>query len=768
VIRLVSPRAVRAALAILVFTGMAAAPLGAATSDACLAPPPPESQRFHALTETPPHPWPAPTIRADHPRLFFDAAHLRRFRAHWNDPAYASVVREYKYDVGLDPVKQALRGLAVDDPAACRLAAHTVAGDWHPKMNLSSGPPGGFDWNLFGPPDYVYGDATALVFDWCYAALGPEIKAVLVAKIDEQNAMREQALNKRFQWHEAHFMGLHAYLMGVLAIQGEPGASDRLQKARNALQNWTDIGNELHGDGGYKTYTYQDLFLIAPAILWSMATGEDVVRRNQFIMHHADFLLRRLSQDGKDFVTGPGDQAADSRGMIIRLQDPSAIGPLMIADYLHDGFAQWLGQFMLEKQGFGERWDNPRWLDLIFHDDRLAAQPPASARIPLVRYLPQSGMVDMRSAWNIGHAGADDIDAWFYLGPMTEHAEMDAGHFTVWRGDDDLITEGANYFSRPTRYHILWGALSFARNTAEFSPSGSIAPDLDGSQLPIPTMVYDDGREFGDVGAEHLVKGESAATRSAIAALSARAYPTANRLIWYSEYAGYLGRITDFHDLGAEAIMTGDATAAYDPGHVLSFQRSVIDAKPDVFIIRDHFRLRDVGRVRMLFHVRQRPEVPGLAVVKGSAEAGILEGIGDSVTIMRGNSQATIRLLWPKSATIRLVGGPGYENYIDGANIDPRTTGAGWLLKQPDFPARIARVTGTWRIEIETAPQTADGEMIVAISVGARGANPPATRLMRGERDETVELRRGNGKPLQIPLPNSVEAGRGGNACVGE
>ena len=181
--------------------------------------------------------------------------------------------------------------------------------------------------------------------------------------------MREAALNQQFQWHEAHFLGLHAYLMGVLAIQGEPGASDRLQKAQNALQNWTDIGNELHGDGSYKTYTYQDTFLIAPAILWSMATGQDVVRRNQFIMHHADFLTRRLSQDGQDFVAGPGDQAADARGMIIRLQNPSALGPLMIADYLHDGFAQWLGQFMLEKQGFGMRWDNPRWLDLIFHDD---------------------------------------------------------------------------------------------------------------------------------------------------------------------------------------------------------------------------------------------------------------------------------------------------------------------------------------------------------------------------------------------------------------
>jgi hypothetical protein len=762
------PQSRAAAAAIFISAAMLllSAPLGAATSETCPTPPP-ESQRFHPLTETPPHPWSAPTIRAGHPRLFFDAAHLRRFRAHWNDPLYASVVHEYKYDVGLDPVSEALRGLAIEDDAACRLAARTVLGEgWHPKMNLSSGPPGGFDWKLFGPPEYVYGDAAPLVFDWCYFALTPALKSALIAKIEQQNALRETALNKRFQWHEAHFLGFHAYLMGVLAIQGEPGASDRLQKAQNALQNWTDIGNELHGDGGYKTYTYQDTFLIAPAILWSLATGRDVVRRNQFIVHHADFLLRRLSLDGQDFVAGPGDQSADARGMIIRLQDPSALGPLMIADYLHDGSAQWLGQFLLEKQGFGKRWDNPRWLDLIFHDDGLVPVPPARAGIPLVRYLRQSGMVDMRSAWNIGRGDAHDIDAWFYLGPMTEHAETDAGHFTVWRGNDDLITEGANYLSRPTRYHILWSALSLARNTAVFSPAGSIAPDLDGGELPPPTMVYDDGRQFGNVGAERLVNGESEIERSRLATLSAQAYPVANRIIWYPEYAGYVGRIVDFSDKGAIAIATGDATAAYDPRHVLSFRRSVVDVKPDIFIIRDRFRLRDVDRVRMLFHARERPEAPGLPIVKGTAEAGILEGRGDRITISRGQSQATIRVLWPAAATIRLVGGPGYENYLDGKNVDAGSTAADWLLKQPDFPARIARVTGTWRIEIESAPKNADGEIIVAISVGPRGAVPPAARLVRDRHGETVDLRRGDGQNIAVDLPDNREPERDIAACV--
>jgi hypothetical protein len=728
----------------------------------CFAAPPPDAERFLPLTDQP-HPWGEPTLRHDHPRLFFDAARLQRFRAHWKDPGYASVMREY--DESQEPLGQALRGLATEDPVPCRLAARTVAADYKPNMSLSSGPPGGTDPNLFGAPDTIYGDAAALVFDWCYAALPPDLKARLVAKIEQQNQLREEALNKRFQWHEAFFSGFHAYLLGVLAIEGEAGASPRLQKAQNALQNWTELGNELHGDGSYKTYTHQDLFFATPSILWSMATGQDVVRRNQFLLHHADFLLRRLSPDGADFIAGPGDQASDPRGMLIRIMDPSALGPFLIADYLHDSFAQWLGELMFRKQGLGHRGDNPRWLYLIFHDDALRSVPPENAGIPPVRYLREGGMVDMRSGWNIGKPSAADIDAWFYLGPVTEHAEADAGHFTLWRGNDDLITEGSNYFTRPTKYHLLWEALSFARNTMEFSPAASTLPDLEGGQVPPPPMVYDDGRAFGDIGAERLVKNQDAATRARLALLSAEHYPIANRLIWYTNYAGYLGEITDFRNLPEMATVTGDASAAYDPRHVKSYRRTIIDVKPDVFIIRDRFEVADVDRIRMLFHERERPDAAGLKIIQGTDSAGILETDQNRLTIHRGGSAATIELLWPEHATLRLVGGPGFDQYIDGANIDPTTTIQDWLLKQPDFADRMGRLHGIWRSEFETDPAAAQGEMIAVISVGPRGAKPVSARLIKTGGSETIAIRRADGSVTNVRLPDAEPAAGTARAC---
>src|SRR6185437_1809484 len=84
----------------------------------------------------------------------------------------------------------------------------------------------------------------------------------------------------------------------------------------------------------------------------------------------------------------------------------------------------------------------------------------------------------------------------------------------------------------------------------------------------------------------------------------------------------------------------------------------------------------------------------------------------------------------------------------------------------PDFAARIARITGTWRIEIENLHPGRDGETIVAIAVGARGATAPAVHLVRAGSAETVELRRGNGRPIAISLSDTKESDRDIAACV--
>ena len=247
-------RAAMSAVALVLIAASAAGDGRAAPG--CLAPVPPDKERFRPLTLNP-RLWDQPRLRAGHPRLYVDAEALKRLRARWRDPAYQAIV--HLYQGKKDPLSLALQYLATGDAGACHAAVPEAVAE---------------PYKLAGPSQAVYGDEISLVFDWCYGAFSAAERSRLVAAIESNNAQREAALDKRFQWHEAHYLGFHAYLQDVLAIEGEPGASVRLAKAAAAIQNYTEFSNEVHGDGTYKTYSYQDLFLVTPAILWSMATGE--------------------------------------------------------------------------------------------------------------------------------------------------------------------------------------------------------------------------------------------------------------------------------------------------------------------------------------------------------------------------------------------------------------------------------------------------------------------------------------------------------------
>jgi hypothetical protein len=667
---------------------------------------PPEATRFRPLTVNP-HLWDQPAVRAGHPRLYVDSEALKRLEANWRDPAFRGIVGLYRGKT--DPLSRALQYLATGDASLCHAAVPDALAE---------------PYKLAGPSRAVYGDEASLVFDWCYGALSTAQRAALVQFIDSRNALREAALDKRFQWHEAHFLGFHAYLQGVLAVEGERGASSRLAKAAAAIQNDTELANEVHGDGTYKTYAYQDLFLVTPSILWSIATGEDLVRRNHYLLNRPEVLLRLLSADGGDVMAGPGDQVADGRGMLQADQRPSAIGPLLLAGYLKDGLAQYVGERIRERQGWGRPTD-PQWLALLLVDEGVKRLAPEAAGIPLSREMPIGGMVNFRSGWD---PARPETVAWFDLGPRTEHAEPDAGHFTIWRGNDDLIVSGTNYFGSPSAYRDRWGGLSFARNTMVFSPAGSPRPDRDGSQL---------GADAGQ------------ARR-----LSAEHFPVANRLIWYPGAILYQGAITDYRDEDGIVTAGGDATAAYDPRHVTRYRRTIIFVRPDLFIIRDEFSLRGVDRVRALFHLRQAPEIAGLRPVQGSAGAGILEAEGDRALVQRGQSRAVIQLLWPRSAKLRAVGGNGFEAYIDGIDVDPASTAQSWVLdpRRKDLAKRMELVKGQWRLEIETDPAAANGEMITAISIGPKGSQAPPLALQSRDGRQVVAMEEG-GRRVEIPLP---------------
>ncbi|MFQ5823915.1 MAG: hypothetical protein ACE5JB_07665 [bacterium] len=674
-----------------------------------------------------PNPWPLATVRPSHPRLWFNQENLALLRVRWNDPAHKNIVDNYKNSN--DALSSALRYLATGNVSDAQAAISEA---------LSYGNSADH-----GEREAAWGDVPSLVFDWCYDQLSSSQKSSLISKIQGRQASLVKNTLDYFRWHEIHLRGVHAYISAVLAIEGEPGVSSQLREAQNVLQNLQELGDEVSGDGAYRPYFYQGSYQPLSFFLWTTATDLDVVSRSGFTRHLPDFIVRRLSQSGSRFTRGEGDDDGDESGYFVKTN--LAAGTFyMIASHFNDPLAQWLGN-TLRDHDQPYHWPSSRepiWLSLIYYDPSIPSNSPGSTNQPLVKYFDKDGMVHFRSGWNFDPTATDDIMAWFYNGPKPTHSENSQNHFTIWRGDDDLAITGGNYFGSPSKYDDHYFGHAIARNTLIFSPKGSSAPDKDGGQV--------NGKWLQPISSEK--------------------YPIADELVWYQGETSYRGEITYFINQPDYAITTGDASIAYDHNHVYTpdgsryFIRDFIYLKPDIFLIRDRFALSDVDNIRWILHSRTKPIYTGTStVIRGSSNAGILEATGNKFAVEKGDSRLEVNLLWPSQATLRFVGGEGYEAWVDGSNSDPSTDAQGWLLDHPYLPIRMGLSKNQWRTEIETTPTKANGNIITALFVSGIQSNleKPVFLLRENGNDKVIAVNY-KSKIIEVVYPhNSVPVVQG-------
>ena len=166
--------------------------------------------------------------------------------------------------------------------------------------------------------------------------------------------------------------------------RGQPGASRPAAKGAERPEELDRFRRTSFMAMAAITHTPIRTLLIAPAVFCGHGDRSGTrCAASQFILHHADFLLAPPVAGRQGLYCRPRRPVGRRAWLDPAIgESVGPFGPLMIADYLRDGFAQWLGQFLLQTQGFSPRWDSPRWLDLIFHDDNLTPEPPRSARIP--------------------------------------------------------------------------------------------------------------------------------------------------------------------------------------------------------------------------------------------------------------------------------------------------------------------------------------------------------------------------------------------------
>lgn len=676
-------------------------------------------------SHVPSSPWSVPTLNA-HPRIFFTPTRLARFRALWASPTTNFTQLKSQITADTNPMSRMVVYMAT------RLTDPTGALN---QLTIAYNAQIGQTFSVARSVNSLYADISAFIFDWGYADLSGAQKTALIAQLESFNSQRESTGNNGMLAGIGQEQGYTGYTMGVLAIEGESGATSRLTTLRNMVQNVANWMDEGMGDGHWGAYTHQAAYFLTGVYLPFHIAGNIenlAISRCDFARNRASFLSYRCTSGGWNMYGAPSDNRV--LGNITTNAAPLQDGTLesakpemgfqyaMYADVLGDGIAQTMAN-AVSNQSASFKWTTgvdsqttfPAYMAFIFYNSGITAT--AQSTLPNSAIFPRPGHVAFRSGWT---TPTTSVRGWLYSAPhfSLSHDTHYAGCLEITRGDAPLICNTYTYAGQPSAWQNgnqtagEVGTYSMCKSTVLFSPTGSATPDRSGSQ-------------------KHVSPAGSAA-----------AYPIANGLASNSTWlAGTVGSFTGGTSTapGAKTQGTATYTNAYYPNDIVTSVNRVVayvngaDEAHGTFFVQDNFTTvpSAVDRIRALWGCRAKPVgMTGETIVTGASLAGVMTYPNQKVTIQWRGSQAVIQMVSPTPTVLRLVGGgngvagapagPGYESYYDGSNLDFNSN---VLFK--NIPALQNRINGVWRIEHETTPAAANGQMLFAITVGAAGDVAP-------------------------------------------
>jgi hypothetical protein len=458
-------------------------------------------------------PWPLPTwpfTGSSRPkRLFFTPPNLTRFQANW---AACGTITAGAPGPGPFPFPDTLN-LGVfwqsTDPNNVALvnALHYLATGNTSYIATAVSNALAAPYAITGST-FIFGAfAAPFVLDWCYDQLTGTQISNLIALIDNYCGQWYTNLsttsNGNWSPHEGFRQPQLSFLTGQIAIQGETGATDRNLKLRNLAQNIITTLDENVGDGLYPYYPYQDGFNELYAVIWEIATGQQV--KCQYNINRAESQIRALCGDGSGWrPVMSGDQTTNTDGTVPGGGSGSAqpslgyktIGPAWnasmcaITAHGNTGSWKWLeGQCLAGgvQRNMTNAWvSSPMWIGLIFYDSTITPVAPQSAGFTLNKALLGERVVNFRSSWTAMNSTNTDVQVWFNSPPQLAHFTIGSGSVEVFRGNDVLLKKGTTYITLGGASHSWytdeWSDIGYSKNIMSFSPSGKTNPDTLGSQ----------------------------------------------------------------------------------------------------------------------------------------------------------------------------------------------------------------------------------------------------------------------------------------------
>lgn len=490
----------------------------------------------------------------------------------------------------------------------------------------------------------------AITYDWCYDRLTADQRAYLRRKIYERIGA----------WDYSSYMNQPkdrdwCYRLAVAGDYSTPDSNAAIvARFEDSVDLWENgyaaCFDTLAKEGGWDGYGVKIYHMLVFREAMRSATNySGPGLTSAFYANFPQYYFHRLNSQG-DPLRSPAkynvNQPSSMAAMLASCYDVPQ-GHTMLAYYMDASSWSW------EEEGATLfPWYNPA----------ITAAPLTS--LPLDYAAHQMGQYFMRTGWTIGLASSDILVTYFNS-PNTDYGQGQAqGHFTVSRGQDNLLIDSGRYRGDTDEGFEFWYAATIPHNVLLINDPAE----------PYGTFTNGWGHQFNrpnDGGQERF---------DMTCGGTGNLWPACSLELGGGPIVECRGsNVYSFTD--AYSIIESDITSSYYDPKVDQVIRRFMYIKPNWIFIQDFI---DLGKpsleTRAVFHCVPRPTVNGsLTALVGNLNTGGVYQSTDSdiITIDQGTSQARIYVL-PQtggaSDKIRLVGGPNPAGLYWKQNHEPMDT----------------------------------------------------------------------------------------------
>ena len=417
--------------------------------------------------------------------------------------------------------------------------------------------------------------------------------------------------------------------------------------------------------------------------MWRSATGEDIFSSEPEIRGFLDFLVYRTRPDGTHFRWGDGSWF-------------DRLVPDRMALALEYGDAAAYSLRPPPRAPVPSAWP---WGPLT---NRLLYDQAARTRLPLERLFDGIGMLVARSDWS-----PDATYVTFKAGDnFWSHSHLDQGAFTIYKGGALAIDSGFYGPHYGSDHHMNYSYQTIAHNTITVTDPSDTVPDpaKNGKTRPIAN----------DGGQRRIGSGWGVE-----AAPIDRAEWETKRNIYHTASMGPLldqdGLVVVATDITPAYTNSRSGTGAFSARtrRVERFWRIFgYDRVDDVVVVFDQVTATKASfRKRWLLHTLQMPQV---------TPDGFRVSVAPVDRLGHEGGQLTAKVLLPKHALIKVIGGPGFQFFVDGKNYDESDKLENIIKKLG--PNRSE--PGAWRIELSPPAQEIKDSFLVVLMPSTFGVHP--------------------------------------------